>query len=160
MLPLKNITSNGEFRLNFQLWVWLQMKNFMKISKDHNMLQNTVFSTFHCAYSELSRQFYVDKIMWQERRGHVTVTRRFLIQSDRLRSLEFTWTFEFSNFRLKFFTIVKSLPIFECILQFVFTKMKIDKINHVTRICRILYAVYQWEPGSISISQSETDFKF
>ena len=83
-----------------------------KISKDHNMLQNTVFSTFHCAYSELSRQFYVDKIMWQERWGHVTVTRRFLIQSDRLRSLEFTWTFEFSNFRLKFSTIVKSLPIF------------------------------------------------
>ena len=111
------------------------LKFLEKISKDHNMLQNTVFSTFHCAYSELSRQFYVDKIMWQERWGHVTVTRRFLIQSDRLRSLEFTWTFEFSNFRLKFLRSSNHFRFFECILQFVFTTMKIDKINHVTRKC-------------------------
>ena len=57
--------------------VWLVSigwENSKSFSRDHNMLQNTVSYTFHCAYSELSRQFDVDKIMWYEREGHVTVT--------------------------------------------------------------------------------------
>ena len=85
-------------------------------SKDHNMLQNTVFSTFHCAYSELSRQFDVDKITWHEREGHVTVTRRFSRIDFEVSNC--TWTFDFQifvqNSKFSFyFTIVKFTSDFE-----------------------------------------------